>query len=94
LVIALVLNKPLNERVVQLLEDSLKPATIMRIVVAKQPPSIKLSDTDLRIIKSIIRLGARCETSEIAKIVRISEKTVLRRITRMKEGRVLEFTLQ
>lgn len=38
--------------------------------------------------------GARTEISEIAKELRISEKTVTRRLDRMKELRLLDFALQ
>jgi DNA-binding Lrp family transcriptional regulator len=38
--------------------------------------------------------GARMEISEIAKELGISEKTTTRRLDRMKEGRLLEFSLQ
>jgi DNA-binding Lrp family transcriptional regulator len=38
--------------------------------------------------------GARIKISEIAKQVGISEKTTTRRLEKMKEGRVLDFSLQ
>jgi DNA-binding Lrp family transcriptional regulator len=52
------------------------------------------SKTDLRIIRCLLQSGARTEISEIAKQVGISEKTTTRRIDSMKEGRVIDFTLQ
>jgi DNA-binding Lrp family transcriptional regulator len=52
------------------------------------------SETDLRIIKCPLQSGARIEISEIAKELGISEKTATRRLDRMKEERLLDFTLQ
>ena len=53
-----------------------------------------LRETDLRIIKCLLLSGARMEISEIAKELGISEKTTTRRLDRMTEGRLLEFSLQ
>ena len=41
-----------------------------------------------------VLLGARIEISDIAKQVGISEKTTTRRLNRMKESRLLDFSLQ
>jgi DNA-binding Lrp family transcriptional regulator len=48
----------------------------------------------LRIIKCLLLSGARTEISDIAKEVGISEKTTTRRLDRMKEGRLLDFSIQ
>ena len=53
-----------------------------------------LSETDLRIIKCLLLSGARTEISDIAKEVSISEKTTTRRLDRMKEARLIDFSLQ
>ena len=42
----------------------------------------------------LLLLGARTEISDIAKELGISEKTTTRRLDRMKEGRLLEFSIQ
>ncbi|MBV9667540.1 MAG: Lrp/AsnC family transcriptional regulator [Nitrososphaeraceae archaeon] len=95
---ALIIKKePLNDKIVQSLNDSLKPASVNGISVSELPvssSSTNLSETDLRIIKCLLLLGARMEISEIAKELGISEKTTTRRLDRMKEGRLLEFSLQ
>jgi DNA-binding Lrp family transcriptional regulator len=73
----------------------LKPATVVRISVAElSVASTDLSETDLRIIKCLLLSGARIEISDIAKEVGISEKTTTRRLNRMKESRLLDFSLQ
>ena len=94
-VAALIIKKPLDEKIIRSLNDRLKPATIVRTSVAElSVTSTDLSETDLRIIKCLLLSGARIEISDIAKEVGISEKTTTRRLDRMKEGRLLDFSLQ
>ena len=94
-VAALIIKKPLDEKIIRSLNDRLKPATVVRTSVAElSVPSTDLSDTDLRIIKCLLLTGARIEISDIAKEVGISEKTTTRRLDRMKEGHLLDFSLQ
>jgi DNA-binding Lrp family transcriptional regulator len=77
------------------LNERLKPATIINIAVTElSVASTDLSETDLRIIKCLLLLGARTDVSDIAKEVGISEKTTTRRLNRMKEMRLLDFSLQ
>ena len=92
-VAALIIKKPLDDNIIQSLNDCLKPATVISIAVNELSVSTSLSETDLRIIKCLL-LGARTEISDIAKEVRISEKTTTRRLNRMKEGRLLDFSIQ
>src|SRR5215203_87117 len=94
-VAALIIKKPLDEKIIQSLNDRLKPATVVRTSVAELSVAYTdLSETDLRIIKCLLLSGARIEISDIAKEVGISEKTTTRRLDRMKEGRLLDFSLQ
>lgn len=93
-VAALIINKSLDNNLIQSLNDCLKPATVNSIAVNEQSISISLSETDLRIIKCLLLSGARTEISEIAKELDLSEKTITRRLNRMKEDRLLEFSLQ
>jgi DNA-binding Lrp family transcriptional regulator len=93
-VAALIINKSLDHKIVQQLDNSLRPAIINRISVSELPVSTDLSETDLRIIKCLLQSSARIEISEIAKEVRISEKTTTRRLDRMKDGRLVEFSVQ
>jgi DNA-binding Lrp family transcriptional regulator len=93
---ALIIKKPLDDNTIQSLNNRLKPATVLRISVAELSVAgfNELSETDLRIIKCLLLSGARTEISDIAKEVGISEKTTTRRLTRMKESRLLDFSLQ
>ena len=67
-VVALIIKKPLDEKIIQSLNDRLKPATVVSISVAElSVSSTDLSETDLRIIKCLLLSGARIEISDIAK---------------------------
>ncbi len=95
-VAALIIKKPLDEKIIQSLNDRLKPATVVSISVTELSVSAStdLSETDLRIIKCLLLSGARIEISDIAKEIGISEKTTTRRLNKMKEMRLLDFSLQ
>jgi DNA-binding Lrp family transcriptional regulator len=95
-VAALIIKKPLDDNIIQSLNERLKPATVINIAVTELSVagSTNLSETDLRIIKCLLVSGARIEISDIAKEVGISEKTTTRRLNRMKESRLLDFSLQ
>jgi DNA-binding Lrp family transcriptional regulator len=95
-VAALIIKKSLDNRTIQSLNDALKPASVSRITVSELPVSrnLSISETDLRILRCLLSLGARAEISEIANELGISEKTVTRRLDRMKEDRLLEFSIQ
>ncbi len=91
---AVIIKQLLDDKIVQSLNDSLKPAIINWIYVSELLVSTNISETDLRIIKCLLISGARREISEIAKELGISEKTTTRRLDRMKEGRLLDFSIQ
>jgi DNA-binding Lrp family transcriptional regulator len=94
-VAALIIKKPLDDRIIQSINDRLKPANVVSIsIIELSVASADLSETDLRIIKCLLISGARIEISDIAKEVGISEKTTTRRLNRMKESRLLDFSLQ
>ena len=92
--VALIIKKSLDNKTIQSLNNFLKPATVSSVVVGELPVSTNLSKTDLKIIKCLLLSGARMQISEIAKELDISEKTTTRRLDRMKEGGILEFSLQ
>jgi DNA-binding Lrp family transcriptional regulator len=94
-VAAIIIQKPLDDNIIQSLNERLKPATVINFAVAElSVASNDLSETDLRIINCLLLSGARIEISDIAKEVGISEKTTTRRLNRMKEMRLLDFSLQ
>jgi DNA-binding Lrp family transcriptional regulator len=74
-VAAIIIKKPLDDNIIQSLNERLKPATVINFAVAElSVASNDLSETDLRIIKCLLLSGARIEISDIAKEVGISEK--------------------
>ena len=62
-VAALIIKKPLDEMIIQALNDRLKPATVVSIAVTELSiaGSTNLSETDMRIIKCLLLSGARAE---------------------------------
>src|SRR5918999_3907139 len=93
-VAALIIKRPLDNNISQSLNDRLRPATVISVAFSEQSVSMDLSQTDLRIVKCLLLSGARMEVSDIAKEVGISEKTTTRRLDRMKDGRLLDFSIQ
>lgn len=57
-----------------MLAERLKPATVSSVAVSDVPVSASMSETDLRIIRCLLKSDARAEISEIAKELHISEK--------------------
>lgn len=94
-VTALIIKKPLNDVFLQSLDQQLKPATVVStIILERTVESINLGATDLRIIKCLLLSGARTKIADIACQCGISEKTTTRRLTRMKEPNILDFSIQ
>ena len=94
-VAALIIEKSLDDTAIQSLNHLLKPATVVSIsILERHVESIDISETDFRIIKCLLLLGARTEIADIAKEVGISEKTTTRRLIRMKDARILDFSIQ
>jgi DNA-binding Lrp family transcriptional regulator len=93
-VAALLIKSPLDNNIGQSLNDRLKPATVISVAFSELSVSMDLGETDLRIIKCLLLSGARTEISDIAKEVSISEKTTARRLDRMKEARLMDFSIQ
>jgi DNA-binding Lrp family transcriptional regulator len=85
-----------HEDKLELLRDSLKPATVHFMFTS---PSYylgskhDLSETDLRIMKCLLS-NPRMESNEIANKISISARTVNRRLTRMKDNNILKFFIQ
>jgi DNA-binding Lrp family transcriptional regulator len=82
-----------HEDKLELLRDSLKPATVHFMFTS--PSSYvsnkhELSESDLRIIKCLLS-NPRMDMNDIAKKISISARTVNRRLTRLKDNNVLKF---
>ena len=85
-----------HEDKLDLLRDSLKPATVHFMFTSPSYYSgnkHELSETDLRIIKCLLS-NPRMESNDIAKKISISSRTVNRRLTRMKDNNTLKFFIQ
>jgi DNA-binding Lrp family transcriptional regulator len=94
-VTALIIKKPLDDLFIQSLNRRLMPASVVSIITLESHvESIVLSETDLRIIRCLLLTGARTEIADIAREVGISEKTTTRRLTRMKDANILDFSIQ
>jgi DNA-binding Lrp family transcriptional regulator len=82
-----------HEDKLELLRDSLKPATVRFMFTS--PSSYlsskhELSGTDLQIIKCLL-LNPRMDMKDIAKKIHVSPRTVNRRLTRLRDNNVLKF---
>ncbi len=94
-VTALIIKEPLDDLFIQSLNRRLMPASVVSIfALESRVESIVLSETDLRIIRCLLLTGARTEIADIAREVGISEKTTTRRLTRMKDANILDFSIQ
>ncbi|MCC2647693.1 MAG: uncharacterized protein K0R16_496 [Nitrososphaeraceae archaeon] len=84
-----------SEEKIELLLQSLQSA-ILGVVVENHIYPTKMShnltETDYHIIKQLVQ-HPRMEISEIGKAIAISPKTIRRRLDRMKNSHILEFTI-
>jgi DNA-binding Lrp family transcriptional regulator len=82
-----------SEHKIQILVDALKPAIVEAVLATGcYKTKAKLSKTDLSLLKCLI-LNPRMETSELAKKLSISTKTVTRRLGVMTDNHTLKFSL-
>jgi DNA-binding Lrp family transcriptional regulator len=84
-----------SEEKIELLLQSLQPA-ILGVVAQNDIYSNKISDdlteTDYRIIKQLMQ-NPRMDISDLGKTISISSKTVSRRLDKMQNNHLLEFTI-
>jgi DNA-binding Lrp family transcriptional regulator len=84
-----------SEEKIELLLQSLQPA-ILGVVAQNDIHSNKISDdlteTDYRIIKQLVQ-NPRMDISDLGKTISISSKTVSRRLDKMQNNHLLEFTI-
>jgi DNA-binding Lrp family transcriptional regulator len=81
-----------DEEKIQILLDSLRPATVGLIESRNYRVPDTLSQSDYAIIKELIR-NPRMEVLDIAKATSISPKTIRKRMEKMTRNRVLEFSI-
>ena len=82
-----------HEDKIELLRDSLKPATVHFMFTSSSSylsSKHELSETDLQVIKCLL-MNPRMDMKDIAKKISISPRTVNRRLTRLRDNNVLKF---
>ncbi len=81
-----------SEDKIELLIDALQPALVQSMFVSESYVHKDLTATDYQIIKCLLS-NPRMEISDIAKEISSSGKTVSRRLAKMVENHVMEFSL-
>ena len=81
-----------SEDKIGLMVDILKPAVADYKLLDLQPVYTNITNSDLKIINTLLS-NARMEISSIAKSTSLSTRTVARRLERMKEHHVVDFTI-
>ncbi len=87
-----VLVKGGSEDKIGLLVDILKPAVVDYKLLDLQPVYTNIINSDLKIINTLLS-NARIDISTIAKATSLSTRTVTRRLEKMKEYHVVDFTI-
>jgi DNA-binding Lrp family transcriptional regulator len=90
--IFLLLVRPEAEDKIELITNLLKPATIEYRFAMINPPSMNVSFSDLKIIKCLLS-NARMEIAEIAKEASVSPRTATRRIEKMGQHHIIDFSI-
>ena len=89
----LAMREDLDEKI-ELLNNALKPGFIQSSFVVKEhvPYSYTLKLIDYKIIQSLLK-DPRIEISNLSKEIGISERTITRRLGKMIENHIIEFSL-
>ena len=87
-----VLVKSGSEDKIGLMVDILKPAVADCKLLDLQPVYTNIINSDLKIIKALLS-NARMDISNIAKETSLSARTITRRLEKMKEHHVVDFTI-
>jgi len=80
------------EEKIGIMVDLLKPASVESMFTSYKPVSMKINISDLKIISCLL-LNPKMEIADIAKEASISTKTVTRRLEKMKDEHVVEFSI-
>lgn len=86
------LLRPDVEDKIELMKNLLKPAVVEYKFVTMNPPSMNISISDLKVIKCLSS-NARMEIADIAKGASISPKTARRRIEKMQQHNIINFSI-
>jgi DNA-binding Lrp family transcriptional regulator len=76
---------------IRILTDLLKPAEVENIFGSFKPGNLRILSSDLEIMKCLLR-DPQMPVEDIAKETSFSRKTVARRLEKMKENHILQFT--
>jgi DNA-binding Lrp family transcriptional regulator len=84
---------PRAEDKVGILSDLLKPAKVESAFGRYKAITMKIHNSDLEIMKCLLS-DARMRVEDIAKVTLLSPKTVTRRLEKMRENHILQFTIE
>jgi len=84
--------KDIAQDKIGILTDLLKPATLEALIATSRPVTMKIHSSDLEIMKCLLS-DPRILAKDIAKETSLSSKTVARRLEKMRENHVLEFSI-
>ncbi|HZA69097.1 MAG TPA: winged helix-turn-helix transcriptional regulator [Nitrososphaeraceae archaeon] len=82
----------LAQNKVGILIDLLKPVTLEALFATYRPVTMKILSSDLEIMKCLLS-DSRMLSNDIAKKTSLSPKTVARRLEKMRENHILEFSI-
>jgi DNA-binding Lrp family transcriptional regulator len=77
---------------IQILTDLLKPVTLEALFATYRPVTMNIHNSDLVIMKCLLS-DPRMVAKDIAKETSLSSKTVARRLEKMRENHILEFSI-
>ena len=84
-------DRDMTEEKIGILTDLLKPATLETVFASLRPVTMKIQSSDLVIMKHLLT-DPRMAVEDIAKETSLSSKTVGRRLEKMRENHILQFT--
>ena len=84
--------RDMTEEKIGILTDLLKPATLETVFASLRPVTMKIQSSDLVIMKRLLS-DPRMAVEDIAKETSLSSKTVGRRLEKMRENHILQFTI-
>ena len=82
----------LAQNKIGILIDLLKPVTLEALFATYRPVTMKILSSDLEIMKCLLS-DSRMLSNDIAKKTSLSPKTVARRLEKMRENHILEFSI-
>jgi DNA-binding Lrp family transcriptional regulator len=90
--IFVLLVRPEAEEKIDLITNLLKPATVEYRFAMINPPSMNVSISDLKIIRSLLS-NARMEIGDVANEASVSPRTATRRIEKMRQNQMIDFRI-